>query len=324
MARKNLLKSLMEETQAPAPAEKDAPETLDPARPRRGTGAIGAVSQSIADLKNRSIHEIDPDLIDNAGFEDRLDTVDDDLAALVNSIREYGQQVPVLLRPHPEAGGRYQVVYGRRRVAAVRKAGGSVKAMLRDLDDRDLAIAQGQENSARKDLSFIEKANFARQLADAGFDRKTICDALHIDKTVISRMFSVVERVPYQWIRQIGAAPSVGRDRWLELAERIDLQEAGQDTLSFDDADLPSDARFERVFKSLAPAPAAAKAPKAAATRVSLVSATGENLGEARRAGKKVTLSLNTETADGFEDWLISNLTEIHRNFLESKGDSGE
>ena len=35
------------------------------------------------------------------------------ITLLVVSIREHGQQVPVMVRPHPEKDGRYQIVYGR-------------------------------------------------------------------------------------------------------------------------------------------------------------------------------------------------------------------
>ncbi len=137
------------------------------------------------------------------------------------SLRDYGQQVPVLVRPHPETAGRYQIVYGRRRVLALRDLGQPVKALVRDLDDLGLVLAQGQENTARRDLSFIEKANFARQMVEAGYERRIACDALSIDKTLLSRMLSVTDRVPLALIEAIGAAPGIGRDRWLAFADLL-------------------------------------------------------------------------------------------------------
>ena len=184
-----------------------------------GLGAIGAVGRSIADLKARALVEIDPALIDEGGLADRLGADPEDDARLLASIREHGQQVPVLARPHPGAPGRYQIVYGRRRARALAALGRPVKALVRDLDDRGLLIAQGQENSARRDLSFIEKANFARQMLAAGFDRATAQAALSTDKTQLSRMLSVAERLPGSVIAAIGAAPGIGRDRWRLLAE---------------------------------------------------------------------------------------------------------
>lgn len=121
-------------------------------------------------------------MIDNAGLDDRLDEDPQSIEGLMASIREYGQQVPVLLRQSSRSEGRYDVVFGRRRVAAMRRLGMPVKAMVRSLNDRKLVVAQGQENSARKNLSFIEKANFAGQMVAAGYDRKLVCDGCAVDR----------------------------------------------------------------------------------------------------------------------------------------------
>ena len=303
MARKGLLKGLME-----APAEGNEAETrVDAAKPRYTSGAIGAVSQSIADLKARSLVEVDPRMIDNAGLRDRLDE-DADITALVESIRDYGQQVPVLLRPNPNDPERYQVVYGRRRVAALKQLAQPVKAMVRVLDDRALVLAQGQENSARRDLSFIEKANFARQMRDAGYERKVICAALHMDKTLISRMLSVADRVPLSLIEAIGAAPGVGRDRWLGLAERI-----GARDLVADAKGETSDARFDAVMAALKTPKPAAPAPRKLTTEDGRPLAT-----LARKSGRLV---VSVEAKDGFDEWLADHLTQLHRDWSQSSSE---
>lgn len=305
MARKDLLKGLMEANPTPVGDE--------PPLPRYDRGAIGAVSRGIDDLKRRAIVDVQPDLIDNAGFRDRLDEDLADRLGLQESIRDYGQQVPVLLRHHPNIEGRYEVVYGRRRVAALKALNQPVKAMVRVLDDRALVIAQGQENSARKDLSFVEKALFAQQMAKAGYERKIICDALTIDKTVLSRMLTVAEALPQKLVYAIGSAPSVGRDRWLALARRLH----GADlAVAVKAAKGPgSDERFEAVFAALAPARATAAGPRI------LQAASGKALGQARTSKRKLVIELSGEGRD-FGDWLADNLHEIHGKWLETKADS--
>lgn len=305
MARKNLLKGLMDAPHAP-PAD-EAPSRVDVAKPRYGSGAIGAVSQSISDLKSRAVQEIDPRMIDQGGLQDRLEE-NAGLAELVESIREYGQQVPVLLRPNPNDTERFQVVYGRRRVAALRELGVPVKALIRVLDDRAVILAQGQENSARRDLSFIEKVNFARQMQDMGYDRKVICDALHVDKTLISRMLSVSDRIPEALIQAIGAAPSVGRDRWLKLADLLGKDQI-QNAVDAAQGET-SDTRFEAVLANLTPR----KAP-APRSDVPLRGADGTALGQMRRSSSKAVLTLNTKTAKGFEDWLVENISDLHHRW---------
>jgi len=130
--------------------------------------------------------------------------------------------------------------------------GQPVKALVRDLDDAALIIAQGQENSARQNLCFIEKVNFARQMQEAGYDRRAMCAALHIDKTVISRMLMIAECVPVELIEAIGPAPGVGRDRWLALANSlggmpVDIEEAIEAAKA--NSGNGSDASFEAVLE---------------------------------------------------------------------------
>lgn len=321
MARKNLLKGLMEDPKTP------------PARPKKrkiySKGAIGAVSQSIEALKSRAISDLDPFLIDAGGIADRLEHNDADHKALMESIKNYGQQVPVLVRPHPTAPDRYQIVYGRRRVLAVRDLGLQVKAMIRDLDDTALIMAQGQENSARKDLSFIEKANFARQMQEANYDRKAMCDALHIDKTVISRMLSIVEIIPIEVIEAIGSAPNIGRDRWMGLAKAY--QGSGFDPheavamINLVEDKGKSDKLFEGLLQVLSKYDPKSKnaAPEVKKTRSlnkkTLQNADGGMLGVAHWAKGKMTLTLNDKQSDGFDRWLVEHITEIHAGWKANR-----
>ncbi|WP_347140754.1 plasmid partitioning protein RepB [Paracoccus sp. SSK6] len=300
MARKDLLKNLM----AAPPAEEQRT-----ALPRSDRGAIGAVSKSINELKSRAIIEVPADMIDKAGIDDRLDDDPEGIAALMASIREYGQQVPVLLRHSPNVEGRYDVVFGRRRVAALRRLGLPVKAMVRSLNDRELVVAQGQENSARKDLSFIEKANFARQMVAAGYDRKLICDALSIDKTVISRMLSVIDALPEKLIKAIGAAPSAGRDRWLALAKKSEGRSVGELVALARGAD--SDARFAAVLAALG-------TPPARPAMQALHAADGDALGKARRDKTRTVIELDQQSRE-FADWLVDHIAEVHRDWLNSR-----
>jgi ParB family chromosome partitioning protein len=310
MARKNLLEGLMN------PPEVATTETE---RPRYARGAIGAISRSVADLQARALIEIDPDLIDAGGLQDRLEADDAEDAALRQSIAEYGQQVPVLVRPHPEHEGRYQIVYGRRRVLALRDLKRPVKALLRQLDDRDLLIAQGQENTARRDLSFIEKASFARQMEEAGYDRKVIGDTLSMDKTLISRVLSVAERISPDLIQAIGAAPSVGRDRWLALAEALVAggHEPGEVIAIVNiSGAASSDARFDAALdyaKGISPRKGASDRP----APLRITSVDGVPLAEASCKGGRMVIALEKRLDRGFEDWLLTQIPELHRKWSE-------
>ena len=321
MARKNLLEGLME---APAPTKAKA-RKAEPALETKSItrisgparGAIGAVGQQIADLKSRAVIEIDPHQIRGGGMEDRLSDDDAEDARLRQSIETYGQQVPVLVRPHPDEDGAYQIVYGRRRALAARDLGIKVKAMVRDLDDQALVLAQGQENTARRDLSFIEKAHFSRQLRDAGYDRKVIGDAINVDQTEISRYLSVADRIPAGVLQSIGSAPGIGRARWLKLADAMEADGTTEREARVLCPGDTSEERFEALLKAVTIVERRAKEARAAARKTAakapprtVTGTGGQVLGKVKDTGAKTVITLDTE--GGFAQWLVENLPNLH------------
>jgi len=355
--RKSMLQGLMAAPEASPEADRAPEEKLTAVnaatRPRNTarSGAVGAISSAVSALRANGVLELDPATIHAGGLEDRLEDAPEDDAALRRSIAAHGQQVPILVRPHPERTGEWQIVYGRRRLAALRELGLTAKALVRDLDDAALVIAQGQENSARRDLTFIEKTSFADHMRAAGYDRAAICEALSVDKTVVSRMLSLADRLPRPLIEAIGAAHGVGRPRWLELADLLERAEArGLTTVADLVADLavafartpartparvPAEpladtddgrpavappARFETALALLDRALAGGRepAPRRPAP-VEILGEDGRRLARARRSARGLTLAL--APSDGFEDWLVSRLPALHAAWREETAD---
>ncbi len=300
------------------------PATTPRAAPR---GAVGALQSSLSKLQENAVQDIDPNLIDNAGFEDRLGLDSEAQARLKESLRTYGQQVPVLLRPHPDKPRHYEIVYGRRRLMALKELGMPVKAMVRQLDDHALVMAQGQENNSRQDLSFIEKASFAAQLQDAGYDRQTIADALSIDLPMLSRMLKVGSAFDLPFLRQIGSAPGIGRERWLSLVRLFEDDDARSRALTFmnrpEFVTLSSDDRFDAVHKR---ASRKARAPAAATPEARTLRASdGSALADIRTTRRGITLNIPARTANGFDLWLNENaetlLQELHDRWRNSRSE---
>jgi ParB family chromosome partitioning protein len=319
MARKNLLLGL---TESELPAGNSSKESVFDDRkvvpaPHLGVmgtrGAIGAVTRSIEQLKAQSVVEIAPDQIDPSFIADRLETSKESHQSLVESIREHGQQLPVLVRPHPERDGRYQIAYGHRRLRAIAELGLRVRAIIKPLTDQQLVVAQGQENSARTDLSFIERALFAAKLEESGYTRETIMAALSVDKTGLSRLISSAVKIPREVIEAIGAAPRAGRDRWIELANRLESPSAlgkARGTIQDDAfAQKASDERFDVVFS--------AAAPKRGKTARPVVwkAEDGTRVAQIRDDARRVTVAIDKKAAGEFGAYLIEQLPEIYAAF---------
>ena len=298
MARRNLFQ--------PPPPPAAAPEP-EPRRAFPNTGAMSGMRSTLRDLSSNAVREIDPSLIEDGGPKDRLAFSDADVADLAESILAHGQQVPIMVRPIAEAPGRYRIIYGRRRLRALRLLGVAAKALVRSLDDQQAILAQGQENSQRLDPSFIEKALFAAELAEAQYDTAVIQDALAVDKPMLSRMSKVARSIPAEVIQAIGPAHGIGRRRWEELADvvrddDIDLTALAQSMAEIF-APLASDERFALLARAALQRPA-----EASATAAQLVTlADGSKLAELRQTARAVTIKLSSSDTPGFTQWLAAN-----------------
>lgn len=317
MARKGILSPGSE---TPAPRRQ-----VDRPAPR---GAVGALQSSLSKLQEAAVQEIDTALIHDTGVADRIGHDPEADNSLRESLRVHGQQVPVLVRPRDGQPGHFDIVYGRRRVQAMRGLGLPVKAMVRQLDDEALVLAQGQENTARRDLSFIEKASFAAQLDRLGYARDTIAAALSIDLPMVSRMLKVGHGFDMDFLVHIGSAPGIGRERWLKLAEAMKDADAREkvanrlETLAFIEG---SDARFEQVlaWATGGPTPRRAKAPAPPARKIA--TRDGRMLGRVRRGTEGVTVTLPSKEAPGFGAWVDAHaealLQELHDRWMNEQSE---
>lgn len=315
MARRNIFQP------PPAPPTPAQTDDVD-ARPRfPNTGTMSGVKSTLRDLSSNAVKEIDPALIDDGGPKDRLSISDSDVADLAESIRAHGQQVPIMVRPLPAAPGRYRVVYGRRRLRALKLIGVPAKALVRTLTDEQAILAQGQENSLRLDPSFVEKAVFVNELADSGYDPAIILDALAIDKPMLSRMTKVARTIPEGVIRFVGPAHGIGRRRWEELADLarnhdLDL-DALIEQLSIESRELSSDNRFSRLHEA-ANNLVVPTSGSASASSVPIIDATGSPIAEMKLSTRAVTLRFTRAAAGDFAEWMQVNAEQEIQRLYEA------
>jgi ParB family chromosome partitioning protein len=90
-----------------------------------------------------------------------------ELEELADSIRQRGIISPILVRPAPGAPGEYQIVAGERRWRAAQRANlHAVPAIVRALDDGEVAEISIIENVQRADLNPLEEALGYKTLMD--------------------------------------------------------------------------------------------------------------------------------------------------------------
>jgi ParB family chromosome partitioning protein len=303
---------------------------------RVGAGVIGATKRTLEDIRDErdrlqkmveegsGIVKIDPYKVDPSPFPDRLN--DDDeiyFEAFKETLREEGQKVPVQLRKHPKDEGRYQVIYGHRRWRAAKELGMLLNALIVEMSDSDLVVAQGIENSQRQDLSWIERALFAYRMEDAGIKARDIRAALGVDDAELARFRAALRSLGAGMIEKIGRAPNIGRPRWNELVALIKADSQTlkkiEKTLSADKiSQLPSNDRFMAVLNVLKNKNEQNPDHKKG---IDLISSQGKPIGEVKINPRAIQIKLNKEQAESFTKYFERSLPELIEKFEKETND---
>jgi ParB family chromosome partitioning protein len=273
------------------------------------------------------VWELDPAEIQDERYSDRLDPKDvHDLRA---SIEQNGQTVPILVRRHATDPNRYLLVYGRRRLEAIRASDkvSKVRALIANLDDTAALRAQVSENTGRRDLSYIERAFFAQELLDSGFGSQAqIAEVLNVTRSAVSMSISVAKAIGTALAHAIGPAHGVGRPRWEALAKELADSRIENDDLSRIALDVrakaaaneqadedpqvdPSVAAFEAVARHAKKSVSSTLGKKPRSKTTALV-IDGTPVGAIKRSARALRLDL-TDVDDAFAEWLDARAQDV-------------
>jgi ParB family chromosome partitioning protein len=273
------------------------------------------------------VWELDPDEIEDERYSDRLDPKD--VHDLRVSIEQNGQTVPILVRRHPTEANRYLLVYGRRRLEAIRASDKvkKVRALIANLDDTAALRAQVSENTGRRDLSYIERSLFAQELLDNGFGSQAqIAEVLNVTRSAVSMSISVAKAIGTALAHAIGPAHGVGRPRWEALAKELADSRIENDDLSRIALDVrakaaaneqadedpqvdPSVAAFEAVARHVKKSVSSTLGKKPRSKTTALV-IDGTPVGAIKRSGRALRLDL-TDVDDAFAEWLDARAQDV-------------
>ncbi len=297
-------------------------------------------------VDSHHVWELEPETIIDDRLADRLDPAD--VLDLQDAIETNGQAVPILVRRHPKETDKYLLVYGRRRLEAIRLSDKvhKVRALVANLDDDSALRTQISENMARRDLSFIEKALFAEELVSTGFGNQSqVAEVLTVTKSAISMAIAVVEMVGRDLIQMIGPAHGIGRPRWEALGKAIEetgadparLIRVAEDIYTAASVETVTDGHvrdpqdvsvlaFEAVLKAVeqdkAPARLKSTSSPPAPPKARPLAIGGQRSGSVRKGPKGITINLDDSS---FADWVEAHaetlIEELHGRWLQRAED---
>jgi ParB family chromosome partitioning protein len=205
-----------------------------PARPVRGLGrglsALLGDEQGAAEADAESARErraVPVERLHRGRFQPRRNFDPEQLTALAESIRAQGILQPLLVRPHPEVPGDYEIVAGERRWRAAQQAQlAEVPVLVRDIGDREAMENALVENVQRHDLNPIEEARgYNRLIEEFGHTQDAIARATGKSRPHIANLLRLLQ-LPEEVLAMVEdgrltaghARPLVGHDAALEIA----------------------------------------------------------------------------------------------------------
>ena len=171
-------------------------------RDRLGKGLGALIAEYVDEDKPADPSNVRPvrvGSIEPNPYQPRREFRDEELAELVNSIRENGLLQPIVVRPAPAgSGAEWQLVAGERRWRAITRLGWEeVPAVVREMDDRTLLVLALVENLQRSQLSALDEAEAFRQLQDEfSLSQAEIAEAVGRDRSTVANTLRLLQLPP--------------------------------------------------------------------------------------------------------------------------------
>jgi len=116
---------------------------------------------------------------------------DSSIEELSGSIKKYGVLQPILLR---DDGKSYSIIAGERRYRAAKMAGlDRIPAIIKTMENKEVALVALVENVQREDLNFLEEAKAYKKLMDDfGLTQNEIAEKVNKKQSTISNKIRVL------------------------------------------------------------------------------------------------------------------------------------
>lgn len=134
--------------------------------------------------------------------------------SLTESIRQHGVLENLLVRPRP--GGRFELIFGERRLRCAKAAGlVEVPASIRELDDHEARVLTVTENLHRQNLPFLDEAAGVAALFEEHLSAELIARKLNKPLPWVARRKRLLNLTP-EW-RELAVSQEGWTARWRDV-----------------------------------------------------------------------------------------------------------
>ena len=134
-------------------------------------------------------------------FQPRMEFKQDEIKELAKSIKSYGIIQPIIVRKKNDI---YEIVAGERRLRACKYLGmKEISAIIKDVDDLEIAEIAIVENLQRKDLNFIEEAKaYQRLIKEFSITQQELAERLGKGQSTIANKLRLLN-IPTEVCNQL-------------------------------------------------------------------------------------------------------------------------
>ena len=174
-----------------------------------------ATTEGLLAVPGARLARLNPDDIVPNAHQPRSVFDPDDLAELVHSVREFGVLQPIVVRPHPDQPGKYELVMGERRLRATKAAGlDTIPAVVKDTANEAMLRDALLENLHRSQLNPLEEASAYQQLlADFGITQEELASRIGRSRPQISNTLRLLKLPEPVQLRVAAGVLSAGHAR---------------------------------------------------------------------------------------------------------------
>ncbi|MGR0218821.1 ParB/RepB/Spo0J family partition protein [Agromyces sp. ZXT2-6] len=184
--------------------------------PKAAVAAVeDAADANLITVPGAHLARLNPDDIVPNAQQPRTVFDPEDLAELVHSIKEFGVLQPIVVRPHPDQPGKYELVMGERRLRATKAAGlGTIPAVIKDTANEAMLRDALLENLHRSQLNPLEEASAYQQLlADFGITQEELANRIGRSRPQISNTLRLLKLPEPVQLRVAAGVLSAGHAR---------------------------------------------------------------------------------------------------------------
>ncbi|UOE43397.1 ParB/RepB/Spo0J family partition protein [Agromyces larvae] len=261
----------------------------DGERPEAAVGAVeqAATAESLVAVPGARLARLSPDDIVPNAQQPRTVFDPEDLAELVHSIREFGVLQPIVVRPHPDEVGKYELVMGERRLRATKAAGlDSIPAVVKDTANESMLRDALLENLHRSQLNPLEEASAYQQLlSDFGITQEELAARIGRSRPQISNTLRLLKLPEAVQLRVAAGVLSAGHARAILMMPDAESMQRLADKIVNEELSV----RAAEALASAEPKPARAK-PPAAGKRQEFLDDLAVRLGDRLNTRVKIAL----------------------------------